>query len=252
MKAKIRTRGIVLKLSPYGDTSGIVRIFSREQGLIGILAKGIRKATDKTQLIVMQEYEFELYSPSEAGLYLFCSADPLNESGLYLNPAIWAAAESGIEILENMEFSHDETTEYYDLLQKYLSYLEGVKTNGVLIYWRFFLRVLQVAGLDMQSRRCALCGGDTEPITGIDLSTGSLVCDGCGSDHHTNSLHRLSAEATHIFNALPEIGNHLAEYRLNAQIISEINDLFLSYWNCHYSKPLRLKSLGVLSQFYPG
>lgn len=251
MKAKLRIRGIVLKLSPYGDSSRIIRVFSREMGLIGILAKGIRKSTDKTQFIVMQEYDFELYAPLETGLYLFSSADPLTESSLYLYPAIWTTAECGIELIENLELSQDEYTVYYDLLHRYLGYLNGVKENGILIFWRFFLRVLQVCGLDMQSRKCGLCEDDQHPISGIDLSTGSLICCNCETEHQSSSVRRLSPMAEKIFNALPEIGNHLNDFRLDRGLVNEINELFLSYWECHLHKQLKLKSLGVLSQFYP-
>ncbi|HNX38307.1 MAG TPA: DNA repair protein RecO [Candidatus Cloacimonadota bacterium] len=250
MRQKIHERGIILKLTPYGDTSLVVRCLTHSRGIISFLAKGLRKATDKTQLVLLQEYDLFLYPPTESGLYLFGSAEPLTENTIYLKPQIWAAAECGIELLENLEFSDDETSVFYDLTLKYLSYLDGITTNGILIFWRYFLRVLKVAGLEMRSDHCANCGSPGHPIIGLDMQTGLLICEDC-PDPVREAVILLSSKASGIYNALPGIGALLDQIRLNRELILEINEFFLRYWECHYHKTLKLKSLSVLCQFYP-
>ncbi|HRY84586.1 MAG TPA: recombination protein O N-terminal domain-containing protein, partial [Candidatus Cloacimonadota bacterium] len=117
MKAKITDRAIIVKVTNFSETSLIVRCITANHGFISFLAKGLRKTQDKTQLISLLEYELNLYSPREQGLYLFADANLISENTIYTHPETWAAAECGIELLEHLLIPPEEYGCYYDLVK---------------------------------------------------------------------------------------------------------------------------------------
>lgn len=248
---KTKVLCILIKQSEYSDSSLILRCLSREHGLIGVIAKGIRKQTEKHQLSNLCEYELGLYEPKEAGLWLLYDEDLVKDYSRFPTPATWAAAECGIEMISQMIVPADEHLRLYELTISYLDYLQGVSTNAVLIFWRLFLRLLRFSGVGSPLDECCLCHQSLSNYTIIDQQHWGFVCRQCVQDmQNLEHLLYLSPLSAGILRLMPEIGKHLNDLRPGKQEISEINNLLEKYWDMHHKQTLRLKSLSVLSQFY--
>ena len=249
MKAKITDHAIIIKVTNFSETSLIVRCLTANHGFISFLAKGLRKAQDKTQLISLFEYELNLYSPQDQGLYLFSDANLISENTIYTRPETWAAADSGIELLEHLMIPPEEYGSYYDLVKSYLAYLEKVNKNSILILWRFWIRVFKLSGVDFDPLICSHCHKEGEMAAALDQSTGSLLCKDCLDEASRANLLLLSSAARDILQRLPQIGNLLDQIKLNRALVIEINSLLSAWWESHFHEALHCRSLGVLVQF---
>ncbi|MDD3235340.1 MAG: DNA repair protein RecO [Candidatus Cloacimonetes bacterium] len=248
---KVKLQGILIKQSEYSDSSLILRFLSKEQGIIGVIAKGIRKQTEKQQLNNLCEYNLGLYEPKEAGLWLLYEHDWVRDYTEYTSPATWAAAECGLELISQMVVSPEENLQLYELTLSYLDYLQGVSANAVLIFWRLWLRLLRFSGVGSPLDACCCCHKPLSLYNVIDLQNSGLICRPCINDlHNMDSLVFLSPTSAEILRLMPEIGKHINEIKICKQELTEINSLLEKYWDCHYKQTLKLKSLSVLSQFY--
>ncbi len=248
---KHRLKGIILKQIEYSENSLVLRYLSREHGLISILAKGVRKQAEKIQFTNLQEYDMGLSEPKESGLWLYNDHDLLANYSTYPNPATWAAAECGMELISQMIISSDEHAHIYDLAISYLEYLNQVNTNAILIFWRFFIRMLRIGGVGAPQDFCCVCHQSLDSYDVIDLQHGGLLCHACRQDNsnHENQQ-KLSELSSQVLRWIPEIGNHLGEIKLSRREVGEINLLLERYWDRHNKQTLKLKSLSVLGQFY--
>ena len=243
----IKCMGIVLSIFPYSESSLILKVLSWDRAQISIIAKGWRKK--QQPILRFMEYEFTLYEPKEEGLYLLKELCPGKDYSSYASTSTWAAAEAGAELCAKIIIPVNDSKQYYTLLTQYLEYIAPLQENAILIFWRLMLRLFIMMGIGIRLQCCDSCCKAKEPFA-YDAS-GEIICQDClqklsWSDRYTP----LSPTSKKVLRLLPEIANHLQDSRLTHCDVSEINQLFLSYYSAHQKQTLKLKSLSVLSQFY--
>jgi len=248
---KQRLRGMLIKQIEYSESSLILRFLSREQGMIGVISKGIRKQAEKIQFCNLNEYDMGLSEPKESGLWLHIDHDWLCDYSSFPSPATWAAAECGMELISQMTVSSEEHIQIYELAISYLKYLQQVPGNAILIFWRFFIRLLRVSGIGSPLDSCCICQKSLNHFDVLDLQHGGLLCTACRTDNSNfDNQQGLSELSSRILELMPEIGTHLNDLKPGKREVSEINQLLERYWDSHHKQTLKLKSLSVLSQFY--
>ncbi len=243
----IKTHGIIIGIIPYSESSLILKVQSRDIAHVSIIAKGWRKKPDP--LLRFCEYEFGLFEPKEEGLYLLKEADLLQDYSRYPTTSTWAAAEAGAELISKILIPASEAQLYYEILQKYLVYLQKLETNGILIFWRLFMRLLKLMGIEPDLSSCGMCG---EPAPAYAFNgSAEIICRDCYvALNNREQYYALSRKARDILALLPEIGMHLCEAEPSQEVVGELNRLFLAYYTAHQKQTPKLKSLSVLSQFY--
>lgn len=248
---KVKLKGLLIKQSEYSDSSLILRFLSKEHGLISVLAKGLRKQTERQQLTNLCEYEFGLYEPREAGLWLLYDYDVIKDYSSFPSSATWAAAECGLELISQITVSPDEHPLFYQLSISYLDYLQSVSHNAVLLYWRFYLRIIRQCGIGSPLDECCRCHTLSPLFVAQDEQLGGLLCYPCYREmDKTDNISPLSPTISRVLHLMPEIGKHLSEIALSKADLAEVNKVLDSYWQTHHKNALKLKSLSVLSQFY--
>lgn len=250
MKAKLKLQGCLVKMSEYSESSLILQVFTRELGSLSILAKGIRKSQNRNQLNPLSEYEFSLYAPREAGLYLLSESSLLLERNFCSLPESWAAADCALELYSLLIIPTEESPVYYRLLNAYLAYLAKLEGNAILIWWRFLLRVFMMLGTPFQPATCSSCQG-SGPIRAYAKGTADLICADCfdpgpDADRYTS----LSPQSSQILALLPQIGDHLSTLTPSRASVQQINLLLAEFYYSHFNHELKLKSLKVLEQYY--
>lgn len=239
--------GIILGLIPYSESSQILKVFNAEKAQISVIAKGWRKKQEP--LLRFGEYEFNLFEPKEEGLYILKEAGLLQDFSQYPSTSTWATAEAGAELLSKILISASEAGEYYALLHNYLSYLQKLENNAILIFWRLFLRVFKLMGINPELNKCSICGSDDGPAAFSGAS--ETICKSCFSQVINRDYYvALSLEERNILSLLPEIGKHLDSIIPDAEAVNKLNAFFLAYYSAQQKQTLKLKSLSVLSQFY--
>ncbi|MBW6514063.1 MAG: DNA repair protein RecO [Candidatus Syntrophosphaera sp.] len=251
MKARIKDSGIIFKTSPYSESSLILKAFLRERGLISIIAKGIRKKAEADLLNPLCDYEFTLYEPQEGGLYLLCEFSLARQYDLSRKVESWTAAECAIELYSRLIIPSDENPQYHELLHQFLDYLLSVDKNAILIWWRFLLRVFTLLGTPFRPDHCAVCHDSGRKIIAYDKGAAILICPDCFEPSSEQVRYELlSSQGSTILQLLPRIGDHVSTIGLEGECVRQINRIFADFYLSHYNRPLKLRSLEVLEQFY--
>ncbi len=250
MKARVSEQGVLCKISKYSESSLILQVFGRQRGMLSVLAKGIRKKQEQDLLAVLSEYEFNLYEPLSGGLYLLGDFSLLAEHDFSQSAQKWAAAECAVELYSKLIIPTEEAPVYYKLLQTWLEYLPGVEGSVMLVWWRFLLRVFTLLGIPFSATACALCQQSPDLYAAYERGSARLVCSACcASLPEQDRLAALSPLSARIIQLLPEIGNHLDTLKPDSVSTRQINQLFEDYYQAHFNRDLKLRSLQVLAQF---
>src|SRR5712691_4658018 len=100
--ALIRSEGIVLKTHALGDTSRIVVVFTRDHGLVKMVAKGARKAPSRFGFALepLSRSRFHFYHKPDRDLHLLSSTDPIAAAGSRLTDLRRLAhAQAALELM---------------------------------------------------------------------------------------------------------------------------------------------------------
>ncbi len=249
MKKKVRDRGIIYRIINYGESSIIVYAACQEYGFISIIAKGIRAKDKSIALTLLNEYEFNLYEPSEGGLYLLSEASCLQEYEGSSSPSRMAAALAGLDYVSHVIAEVHEFPLYYELVRSYLQYLLTLDKNYVAILWRLMIRTFKLLGVGLDVTGCNQCQG--AGVNGFDRASLHLLCGRCMETYElSDRIFTFGPEARDVLRLLPQIGNHVSQIVLSRSTVKELNGFFLTYFEHHFQKPLKLKSLAVLEQYY--
>ncbi len=251
MRNKVTDRGFLAKTSAYGESSLILKTFTRGHGMISVIAKGIRKKPGAETLYPVNDYEFVLYEPGEGGLYLLSEFSLAREYDLSRKAECWAVAECALELYGKLMIPQDENPQYYDLLHDLFAYLESLERNAILIWWRFLLRIYSMLGIPFNPDLCSQCGRRAKSIAAYENESAKLVCPDClDTQADPDRYTILTSQSSRVMALLPRIGGYLDSFTLTRQSVTQLNTLFADYWSEHFNRPLKLRSLKVLEQFY--
>lgn len=251
MKSKVKDRGIIVKTYPYGESSLIIKCFTQEHGMISVIAKGIRQKPEASMLTSLGSFDLTLYEPGEGEIYLLSEFSPRNTHDFSSRMECWATAECALELFGQILIPVEETPHYYALLEVFLDYLEKQPQNGILIWWRFLLRVFIYLGIPFQTDLCSVCQARQQELRAQVVDTGGLICEACWNEDFDPQRHeRLLPGASRILSLLQEIGNHIQSVVVARESAQQLNRIFAAHYQVCFHNPLKLKSMAVLEQFY--
>jgi len=215
------------------------------------MAKGYRTKEHTSPLIIPAEYNALLYEPQEQGLWLLNELTISKNLAEYPHPSSWAAALCGVELISYLITPASDHAQVYDLLLSYLDYLAKLSHNGILIFWRFFIRICALGGIGHPLENCSVCHKPLGAPVSYCHSESGFICAKCLLGwQNANDLVPLSPQAKLILSMLPEIGNYLDSITITRSVCNEVNQILRQYWGAHTKQTLNLKSMSVLIQFY--
>lgn len=240
-----KTQGVILKKTPFQDSSYIMEIFTRDFGIIKIIAKGVRSQKSKTIGLYesMNEVDLVLYHKPDSEWYSVNSIN-LIEAHLFSCPFdTGLLIQAAGEIYRQLVLTEEESPRIYKLLITYLQYIKVVKKNGIAIFWRFLSRLLTILGLETDFDNCVICHHPSSEYVVFSPVRHGFICQNCYRPAMTGLLLKSSAEVTFLLKNLHQIGNILEKIELSKSIIEQMNKIFLVYMSDQYHKKFYLNSL---------
>lgn len=231
----IQDRALVLRKNEFGDTSLVLSIFTREHGVIHVLAKGAHRAKNPLwgTLDLPAQLEVELPIREQREVQLLASAkliDPYfeirkNLDGFYV----------ALYVLELIEAAGEPagSTELFDLSVDFLNSLNQPKRDILTLLIGFELHFLACLGLQPAWKHCSRCGKATPPGKSLRFfpNAGGTVCGNCVQPQDREIL--ISPAALDVAQKLAESPwEPLQRIRLAPKIRQEIRralDGFLRY-----------------------
>ena len=195
------TRGLVLKITGYGESDKLVTFYSPDLGRVTAIAKGAKRSKKR---FVNKLEEFSLlrisYRPSRNNGLLFLSEAELETPFLSLRTIHqrYVAAMLACELIIRFTVEHDPDTEIFALL---FWLLDGLNRGEppLSVAALFHLRLLGITGYQPQLNCCSSCGHPVDQHRSFTLQPagGSLLCNRC--NHNTGrSLFSLSLQTIRI------------------------------------------------------
>ena len=178
----VDVEGIIINTKNYGDTSKILDIFTKEYGVIGVIAKGckslksnLRSVTDKLTYAT-----FTIYYKKEK-LSILSEASIINNFSNIKKDIEKISYASFLIDLTNQVYKQCEDASLYDLL---ISSLIKINDNfNLLIITNILeLKYLEYLGVMPTLDGCSICG--SKNVVTLSSDKGGYLCSKC----HTNEV----------------------------------------------------------------
>jgi DNA repair protein RecO (recombination protein O) len=195
--ALTRTEGVVIRAFALGDTSRIVVVYTRDLGLLKLVAKGARKSPSRFGFALepLSLSRFVLYHKPDRDLQLVSQAETIEAMGSSLaSLERLAHAEAALELLDRLVWGEEPHPELYDLLRATLGQIERAPIAALAaVTLAYQLQVASLLGYRPRLDRCASCGQPISPRRVFSPARGGMLCDRCAALEAGSIL--LSADA---------------------------------------------------------
>ncbi|MDO9576894.1 MAG: DNA repair protein RecO [Candidatus Cloacimonadales bacterium] len=240
----LNLKGIILKKTPFRETSLILDIFTPDLGSIPVMAKGVRQEKSKTTglLEILNELDLSLYKNPASDWYIFKSAELLKAHLYETNFRTGILMQGAAEIYKQLLLEYNDYAELYELLQQYLLYIRTIPRNGIAIFWRFLLKLFRLIGIEFSVNLCVECNQENNFVAYYPQRHG-FICKNCYRPIFENFVIGLNREQADIFANLRQIGKLLDELIISKQTIDQINRIFLMHLSEHFHQKFFLKSV---------
>lgn len=246
--AIVRCEGIVLKTHALGDTSRIAVAYTREHGLMRMVAKGARKSPSRFgyALEPLSRARFVIYHKSDRDLQLLSQADTLTATGSMLTDLTRLAhAQAALELIDRLVWGEEPHPELYDLLAATLEAMVRAPLTALpAVTIAFELQTASLLGYRPRLDACAQCGQALSPRRLFSPARGGLLCDTCADAEAgtvTLSADALAGLSLLLTRPVGDAGDYV-EVRRTGEILKVVE----SFLKHHFQRFQGLRSLEML------
>lgn len=241
-----KVEGMIVSETPYGDTSKIINIFTKEYGIIGVMCKGAKSIKSKLRALTMKfTYgSFYIYY-KEDKLSILKDVDVLDEFRTIKNDIVLISYLNYLTELTIQVYKHSSENVIYDL---YISVLKKIEQNmDPLILTNILeFKYLPYLGVGLELDSCILCGRKNDIVT-IDADTGGYICKNCYMDQILVSEKTVKLIRMYYYVAIDSIST----IKISEDVAREINFFINRYYERYTglylnSKKFLNKMLNVL------
>lgn len=233
MPGLYKDEGVVLKTIKLGEADRIVTIFTRGNGKIRAVAKGIRKTKSRfgarlepftrVDLIVYRGRDLDTITQAE----ILASFDAIRTDYRRLT-----AAAALAEMVEKITAERERAFSTYSLLLTGLEALQSDK--GTTVVPAFLIKLLSISGYHPQLTTCAGCGETKAGLGGFSPALGGAVCATCWREDR--EALRMSFDRLELLSSLlaSDFG-HAADKEATVEVTHALR----KYAEYHLERPLR-------------
>jgi len=191
-----KSEALILRVIPFRDTSKILTVYTAEQGLVSLLAKGVRgpKPRHGAALELFAVSDIVYYHRSGRDLQLLSQALLLEPFlGLGSDLGRFAHASAVLEILLRVLTGQEPPGRLYPLSVRTLECLETAPVGALPAVFRAFeIKAVSFLGHRPELDTCVECGRTFDGYPGFAGLQGGVVCHDCV--HGVDGAWRISPE----------------------------------------------------------
>ncbi|AXI40130.1 DNA repair protein RecO [Bacillaceae bacterium ZC4] len=240
----VKTEGIVIRTTEYGETNKVVIIYTREFGKVGVMARGANKPNSRlaavTQLFTYGNF---LYHQS-SGLGNLSQGEIISAfREIKENIFLTAYASYIVELLDKGTDEKDRNPFLFELLFQTLHLLNEEKDAEILTNI-FEIKMLNVLGLYPELNRCAVSGETNGPFH-FSLKENGLICSRCfEKDPYRLNISQKTVKLLRLFYSIDL--NRIGQISVSAETKKELRFVLDQYYQEYAG--LSLKSKKFLNQ----
>lgn len=252
----VKAEGIVIRSMRMGETSKLVTLFTRELGILKVVAKGSRSSKSRmgAALELLTVSRIVYYQKENRELQFLSQADILEFfPNLQTNLEKWGFANACAELVSRSQIGVETTPKLYLVLLNTLRALNTINEDPRPYFWAFQMKLLGILGVAPNLHRCLNCkrlnsaeDANTYRTVHFDVVRGGFLCENCFT---SGALHELSAETLRLlvcFQSLP--AQKLSRYKFSVVAQREIENFFRGYFAYHSEELVRLSSLKFVKE----
>jgi DNA repair protein RecO (recombination protein O) len=173
-------KGIIISESSYSETSKLLNIFTKEYGIIGVIAKGAKRLKSPIRAVTskLTYADFQINYKKGKLSNLIC-ADVINPFNEIKKDLLKISYASFLLELTSQVMKQTNSKDIFDLLENTLIKIEE-GYDPTVITNILELKYLNYLGIKPVLDSCAVCGS-TKILT-VSTNKGGFVCTNC----HTN------------------------------------------------------------------
>ncbi|MFH1509407.1 MAG: DNA repair protein RecO [bacterium] len=180
-----KTEGIILRKNNIFEADQIITFYTRHQGKLRAIAKGIRKAKSRRSGHLELFMLTDLIIANGKNLDVITSAENIEAYKHLRNDLeIYSQLGSVLEMVDLMTPEGHNDTRIFTLLKNTLEWLNenAQSKNRHIILRAFEIKLLTITGHAPVADKCVRCGRALKPQrNGFSDLLGGVVCSGCAS-----------------------------------------------------------------------
>ncbi|MEO8323435.1 MAG: DNA repair protein RecO, partial [Actinomycetota bacterium] len=177
MPGLYKDEGIVLKTIKLGEADRIVTLFTRENGKVRAVAKGIRKTKSRFggRLEPFTRVDLMIYK-GKGALDTITAADIVTSFDSVRND--YLRLTSGAAVVELVEKISEERERSFPTYSLLLGALEALAAGGANVVPAFLVKLLSISGYHPHLTVCAGCSR-ADGLVAFSPALGGVACDAC-------------------------------------------------------------------------
>lgn len=171
--------GFVLSEIPYGESSKIINVLTREYGVIGIMCKGAKSLKNRYRVPTMKlSYSHFNIMYKENKLSTLVSADVINPFKLVKSDILLVSFLAYLTELTSqvVKQSNDIENIYDDFIKTILKLEDGL--DPIVLTNILEIKYLEYLGVLFNLNECVICGSKNNIAT-FDADKGGYICINC-------------------------------------------------------------------------
>lgn len=171
--------GFVLSEIPYGESSKIINVLTREYGVIGIMCKGAKSLKNRYRVPTMKlSYSHFNIMYKENKLSTLVSADVINSFKLVKSDILLVSFLAYLTELTGqvVKQSNDIENIYDDFIKTILKLEDGL--DPIVLTNILEIKYLEYLGVLFNLNECVICGSKNNIAT-FDADKGGYICINC-------------------------------------------------------------------------
>lgn len=248
-----KTRGVVLRKTPYKETSLILELFTQHLGKIAVIAKGARreKRSESGLLELLNELDLVLQKNPHSTMFILVSADLIRSWYRDIDFNNNLLLQACLEVYRQLETQKEDILVLYDLMIRYFKYIHRQRKNGIAIFWRLLLRILNIYGIDIDVTQCIKCESSENRFAAFYPQKNGFICNKCYLPAYHETTLKIDPQSAEVLASISFIGNLLEDIEISDATVKLINQIFLVHLSEHFHQNFHFKSLEFYSNTMP-
>ena len=231
-----KVEGIIINEVPYGETSKIINAYTKEYGIIGIIAKGSMSIKSSLRSVT-QKFTYGIFNIyyKKDKLSNLVSVDIINPLKNIKSDIIKISYLTYLCDLVNQVFKQANNKNIYDLFINTILKIED-GFNPIVITNILEIKLLDYLGVGLNLTSCINCGNKKDIVT-LSSEKGGLICKNCYEGEKIIPLNYVKILNMYYLVDIKSIN----KLKIEDSIIKELNSFITSYYDDYTGLYLKSK-----------
>lgn len=171
--------GIIINSIDYKENNKILKVFTRELGVISVMHKNQKKYQNELD-IGLDLFAVSRFDLIKGKNFYYVQEIDLVKSNFYLREDVFknAYATVIIDFIKNIMFEESPDEKLYGLVIKTIDMLK-YNYNVIDLLNAFMIKLTAFLGVQPILDNCVICGTNFKKSYGFSIDMGGIICDNC-------------------------------------------------------------------------